>query len=605
MKSSTNNTQKTVTATETVAGEASKFTLVVKSKSGAVILRRPLLEPVPEPVPPLPPPPDPTPAPTPTPPPPTTGVAELPRAVPPSVLTPIGGMIRKASTAGEILPAIAAARPGDTVAIAPGVVYAGGQIVLPQPPGTVDAPVIELRTDIPRTPFDAASRRMRPSLAASLNLAKLVTTDNQPVIRTVNLENPTRGWVLSDLELTTTYPKTSLQYGLLALGDGGWLGGGETQISLARVPSGFLVDRCYIHGSDASAVVRGVALNSAMTAITSSYISGIHAGVDSQAVCGWNGPGPYLFADCTFEAAGENVMVGGAVPGITDLAPADITILGCHFPTPLSWTAEWSVKNPFELKTARRVLVEACVFDNSPIDSQSGMLCVLKSAPGGGGSYPAVGTMDVTMRYNRFRNGHRGLNLQGYDNSYGDIGFEHLKRIAISHNLFEGVGTVGSTPPFDGWLMLLTHDLRDIEITHNTFVGNTQGLGLACYFAYPDGGANVRITDNVFAGQQLAGSTPGYIAIQMDGGLLGTAALNAFAGSWAFVGNVVAQVGAEYAGMHPSGNFYVDQVAKIGLAPDYSLGATSPFKGKATDGTDPGANVAKVLARTAGVVVAP
>ena len=79
------------------------------------------------------------------------------------------------------------------------------------------------------------------------------------------------------------------------------------------------------------AVKRGIALNSAATTITGSYISDIKAvGQDSQAIAGWNGPGPYTITNNYLEAAGENLMFGGADPAVPGLVPADITIKGNH-----------------------------------------------------------------------------------------------------------------------------------------------------------------------------------------------------------------------------------------------------------------------------------
>ena len=89
-------------------------------------------------------------------------------------------------------------------------------------------------------------------------------------------------------------------------------------------------------------------------------------------------------------------------------------------------------------------------------------------------------------------------------------------------------------------------------------------------------------------------------------GQLHTSGLNWYAGtSWTFSGNVVSQVNQEFWSLNPAGNSYVTAVSQLGLSPDYSLGLSSPYRGKASDGTDPGANVAEVLRRTAGVVVAP
>ena len=94
-----------------------------------------------------------------------------------------------------------------------------------------------------------------------------------------------------------------------------------------RSPHDLVVDRLYIHGDAEKGQKRGIALNSASTTITGSYISDIKVvGQDSQAICGWNGPGPYAITNNYLEAAGENVMFGGSDPSVPNLVPADITV---------------------------------------------------------------------------------------------------------------------------------------------------------------------------------------------------------------------------------------------------------------------------------------
>jgi hypothetical protein len=86
-----------------------------------------------------------------------------------------------------------------------------------------------------------------------------------------------------------------------------------------------------------------------------------------------------------------------------------------------------------------------------------------------------------------------------------------------------------------------------------------------------------------------------------------TNALNGFVndGSWSFQRNVVGGIDPQFAPLNPSTSWYPATVAGVGFAADWSLALTSPFKGKAWNGTDPGANVGEVLRLTAGVVVAP
>ena len=109
---------------------------------------------------------------------------------------------------------------------------------------------------------------------------------------------------------------------------------------------------------------RGIALNARRAAVVDSYLADFkEAGADSQAIAGWNGPGPFTITNNYLEAAGENVMFGGADPAIDGLVPSDIVVTRNHLAKPLRWRSgtpgaeatAWTVKNLFELKNARRV----------------------------------------------------------------------------------------------------------------------------------------------------------------------------------------------------------------------------------------------------------
>ena len=104
------------------------------------------------------------------------------------------------------------------------------------------------------------------------------------------------------------------------------------------MPYEIVVDHVYIHGDPVWGQKRGIALNSAAITIGNSHISDIKAdGQDTQAIGGWNGPGPYTIKNNYLEAAGENVMFGGADPAITDLVPDGITFRGNYVSRPMAW----------------------------------------------------------------------------------------------------------------------------------------------------------------------------------------------------------------------------------------------------------------------------
>ena len=134
-------------------------------------------------------------------------------------------------------------------------------------------------------------------------------------------------------------------------------------------------------------------------------------GHDSQAILGFNGPGPFKIVNNYLEGAGENIMFGGGDPSIPGLVPSDIEIRGNHLFKPLRWRPEaarstsgihWTVKNLLELKNAQRVLIEGNVLENVWAGEQNGSSVVL--TPRNGGSAPWSVVQDVMFRNNIVRN---------------------------------------------------------------------------------------------------------------------------------------------------------------------------------------------------------
>jgi hypothetical protein len=248
---------------------------------------------------------------------------------------------------------------------------------------------------------------------------------------------------------------------IMTLGDGS-----SAQAALTSVPHDLIVDRCYIHGDPARGQKRGIALNSASTIVTGSHVSDIKAvGQDAQAIAGWNGPGPFEIENNYLEASGENFMLGGATPGINGLVPSDLVFRRNHVTRPPSWRAQtWTVKNLFELKNARRVLVEGNLFENHWAGAQPGYAIVL-TPRGEGGAAPWATVEDVTFRYNIVRNVAAVFNLLARDIN-GPSGTMRRLRIAdilvydVDRTVWGGNGTflqIGEGP-------------AEIVVEHNTVV---------------------------------------------------------------------------------------------------------------------------------------
>ncbi|HXG90746.1 MAG TPA: hypothetical protein VNN73_00055, partial [Blastocatellia bacterium] len=222
----------------------------------------------------------------------------------------------------DLQAAIDRAKPGDVIALEAGATFAGN-FTLPNKQGRSDFITIRPAASDELLPSEDA--RVTPAYAAAM--PKIISPNADPALRA---DAGAHHFRLVGLEITIA-PDVMLNYGIVVLGEG-------RETDLAALPHDVVIDRCYIHGHKTADVARGVALNSATTEIINSYISEIHGiGFDTQAIAGWNGPGPFKIVNNYLEAAGENVMFGGADPKITDLVPADIEFRRNYCFKPLEW----------------------------------------------------------------------------------------------------------------------------------------------------------------------------------------------------------------------------------------------------------------------------
>jgi hypothetical protein len=349
------------------------------------------------------------------------------------------------------------ARPGDTILLARSATYVGN-FVLPANEG--GGGVITLRTSGDEG-FPADDERMLPSAAGAL--AKVRSPNGSPALSTAP---GARGWRVALLEFSANRDGAG---DIIALGDGG-----GAQNTLASVPQGLALDRLYIHGDEDKGQKRAIALNAGDTTITGCFISDIKAiGQDSQAVGGWNGPGPYTIENNYLEAAGENVMFGGGDPSIPDLTPSRIVVRRNVLSKPLAWRAPggpvWQVKNLFELKNARGVLVERNVMERSWQQAQSGY-AVLFTVRNQDGGCPWCQVEDVEFRGNVVRDVAAGIVVLGTDPNHPS---RQTSNIRIHDNLFDGIDRTAWGG--DGYFMLLSDGPRDVVVDHNTIVQRASG----------------------------------------------------------------------------------------------------------------------------------
>lgn len=260
--------------------------------------------------------------------------------------------------------------------------------------------------------------------------------------------------------------------------------------TLADVPHHIVFDRSYIHAKPTTSVQRCILANAAHIAIIDSYLDECHAnGFDSQAIVTWNGPGPFKIVNNFLAGAGENVMFGGADPGISGLVPSDIEFFRNYVYKPLTWQSQyknskgvvlrqahptyagipWTVKNSFETKNVARLHMEGNIFDGSWPAGQTGTGVLLKSA-NQGGNCNWCGTRDVIFRNNIIRNASNAIGLAGKEG--GNPYPAYIQRdVLIENNLFEDIGVAPYNALSGGSLHLgMDNGVINVSFKSNTLL---------------------------------------------------------------------------------------------------------------------------------------
>lgn len=479
---------------------------------------------------------------------------------------------------GNLQAAFDSAAPGDTVALEAGATFIGN-FTLPAKDKTSKR-WITIRSSVPDEKLPPPGTRV--SAMDGKWMAKLASPNADPVLKTAAGAHHYR---LVGLEFQVA-PAATINYGLILLGDGS-----SKQNSPEQVPHDLIIDRCFVHGNETGNLRRGIALNSARTAIIDSRISDCHeVGADSQAICGWNGPGPFKIVNNYLEGAGENFMLGGADPSIQNLVISDIEFRRNYCAKPLAWKVghptyagkRWSIKNNFELKNARRVAVDGNVFENSWLDAQVGF-AILFTPRNQEGSAPWSTVEDVSFTNNIVRHAAGGINILGRDDIHPS---QQTKRITIRNNFFEDVG--GPQWGGNGRFLQIT-ETDGVVIDHNTIIHTGNIIT-----AYGKPNSNFVFTNNIMLHNQYG--------VFGDGSSVGNPTLNQYFPNCVFKKNVIA---GGRSSLYPADNFFPSSLTDAKFADnsksDYRLSASSPYKNAGTDGKSIGCDMDEMKAAFASV----
>jgi hypothetical protein len=416
------------------------------------------------------------------------GPAELPRVYVNSGLadTPAPGKTRLVKEGDDLQAALNGASCGDTISLQAGASFLG-RFNLPNKPCD-DSHWILVRTSASDDSLPPEGKRILPCYAG------VATLPGRP-----NLACPSSKNVMARIAFTgkggagpIIFAAGANHYRLLGL-EITRESPGATIYNLASpepaaVADHIIFDRVWMHGTAQDETTRGIFLTGTrFMAVVDSYFSDFHcvsvlgSCTDAQAIAGGAGDhpmGPFKIVNNFLEAAGENIIFGGAAATAT---PADIEIRHNHLFKPLIWMPgqpgfvggssgrPFVVKNLFEIKNAQRVLFEGNILENSWGGvGQNGFGIVLTPKNQMPNVCPLCRVTDVTIRYSTVRHvatgmviantlsGSGGAATAGERYSIHDLVFED-----IDGDLYKGFGSfamvISDAPP-----------LRDVRIDHVT-----------------------------------------------------------------------------------------------------------------------------------------
>jgi hypothetical protein len=480
---------------------------------------------------------------------------------------PAGATI-KVSSGGDLQAALNKAQLGDTIVLEAGATFTG-PFKLPNKT-TGSGWIYVVSSNLASLP--APGNRVGPNDAA--NMPKIASPGYNYTIETINGSHHFRFVGIEFAPVSGAYV-----YQVIAIGN--------SDTSPATLAHHIVFDRCYVHAAANTNARRGIEIDGAYVAVLDSYISGFQDGVDNQALWAYNTTGPLKIVDNYLEAAGENILFGGADSKAASLVPADIQISNNYFFKPLSLLSTLStirVKNLLEFKAATRVVVSGNTLENNPVAAQDGF-ALLITPRNQDGTAPWSMTSDIAITNNVFINVASGFNISGVDNHYPNIPM--TARILVRNNVLgvTGLGGGGARG------FQVTAGGSNYTIDHNTIIDSaappvSSSSDLMMAESTPKA-SNFTFTNN------LATQTAyGFFG---SGVGEGTAALNANFTNWSFAKNVIVNAKAA---SYPASNFFPTSLSAVQFTNyaggDYTLAAGSPYKAAGTDGADIGANLSAV-----------
>src|SRR5947209_1533688 len=291
------------------------------------------------------------------------------------------------------------AKAGDTVTIAAGASFVG-HFVVPANPGPQTIVIqSSAMTSLP-------SPSTRVSNTNSGAMPKLISPDGNSALVIPSGANYYKIQGIEVAPASGVYAQDLVQVGT------------ASETSVGALPHDIDFDRVYVHGDPSAGTKRGIALNGGSTTVENSYFSAFTStSQDTQALCGWNGPGPYNILNNYLEAGTETVAFGGAPTAIQGVIPSDIIIRGNSFFKPLSWRGKYWVKNHIEFKNAQRVTIDNNTFENNWVGADQRGFAFVFQVRTEYGNVPWATVSNITITNNRIVHSAAGADFGSVDDS--------------------------------------------------------------------------------------------------------------------------------------------------------------------------------------------
>ncbi|MGH9968277.1 MAG: DUF4214 domain-containing protein [Pyrinomonadaceae bacterium] len=251
-------------------------------------------------------------------------------------------------------------------------------------------------------------------------------------------------------------------------------------------------------------------------------------------------------------------------------------------------------KGHIEFKTATNALVEGNDFSGFG----AGFTITSRNQPTEtiSGSNPWATINNLTFRSNRWSsNSPAGtgavIGIQLSDNMATCV---PGRNVVFENNLFENLGSP----------LLTVGGSAGVVFRHNTAVGGGTAGEVSMVFGHGEANEGFRFEDNIVQNNQYG----------LNCSLGSTAACypNHVVSSGVILDNrtqAERDIAGPLANRYPAGNFFPDTVAQIQFidipTSQWGLASTSPYKGRGTNGTDPGVDMNALLAALAGVAPPP